>query len=88
MRHANLRAASKAEYGQRDWDVTESEIRTGALQRIADAVEKMSANYTAMQEEHDRYRRWLGEEQIVSEQLRRRVRALKGVVTRLKRGRP
>jgi hypothetical protein len=68
-----------------DKDFTLEQLRTGSLLRIADAVEKMAANYTALQNERDRGLRWYEEERDANAVLRRRIVSLRGHITRLKR---
>lgn len=61
------------------------DIQIGAIQRIADATEKMAANYIAIQEDRDRYKRWYNEQNDRIIGLSRRISALQGVITRLKK---
>lgn len=77
----SMREASKIEWSSND---SISEINAGSLQRIADATEKMASNYTSLQNSLDNYKRWYGDEQKENESLRRRISALKGVITKLK----
>lgn len=62
-------------------------LKTGALLRIADATEKMAQNYDALlqakksAEEGRNY--WRSE----SERMARRINSLRGVITRMKKGR-
>lgn len=60
-------------------------INCGSLQRIADATERMAGNYTALQNELDRYKAYYRE---LSERLARRdktISNLKGQITKLKK---
>jgi predicted nucleic acid-binding Zn-ribbon protein len=60
-------------------------INCGSLQRIADATERMAGNYTALQNELDRYKTYYRE---LSERLARRdktISSLKGQITKLKK---
>jgi hypothetical protein len=82
---ANLRDASKQTYATRSHVATESEIKTGCLQRIADATELMAKSHAELErslrlarEERDRAQRWLKHEE-------NKTRALRGVITKLKK---
>lgn len=66
---------------------THQEIQTGAIQRVADAAEKMAQNYDALVSERDRYRQWWKEEVARRGQRERSITALRGVITKLKKGR-
>jgi hypothetical protein len=60
-------------------------IKLGCLMRIADASEKMASNYTQLQNDRDCYKRWYNEEREAKEKLNRTIKALRGVITKLKR---
>lgn len=60
-------------------------VQLGAVLRIADATEAMARNHTSLVEEKERYRRWYGEEQARNAKLWRRLNAMRGVITRLKK---
>lgn len=85
------RDASRKNYGDRPKDEAKlglEQINTGSFMRIADAVEKMSVNYTQMQRELeyakeslDRYRK------MYTKQLNSN-RSLRGVITKLKNRKP
>lgn len=60
-------------------------INVGSLQRIADATEKMASNYTFLQNERDKYERWYKQERASNERMARRISALQGVITRMKK---
>lgn len=78
----NQRDASRQNWSSSN---TVEEINSGCLQRIADATEKMAMNYTTLLNERDRYYKWYMEQQEVKEKLYRRISALKGVITRMKK---
>lgn len=61
------------------------QIQLGCLQRIADATEKMAGNYDALIHDRDLYKRWYNEERERNARLERRIRSLRGVITRMKR---
>ena len=63
---------------------TIDDINTGSLQRIADALEVMEQNYSALIREWDDYERRWRSERAIAEGLERRIRSLKGVITRLR----
>lgn len=64
----------------------DTNIQLGCLMRIADASEKMASNYTQLQNDRDLYKRWYNEERDAKEKLYRTIKALRGVITKLKRG--
>lgn len=82
-----LRDESKKSWSARDVVPTEGELRLGALQRIADACEKMTVNFQSLtlananlSDEAKRLREAVGT-------LERRLRAQRAATTRAKRGR-
>lgn len=83
----NNREASRKEWRVEDFmgKATRAEIDSGSLQRIADATEKMAANYDALRAERDRFERWYKEERERKERAQRSNIALRGVITRLRR---
>lgn len=64
---------------------TNEDINSGSLQRIADAVEKMAGNYTQLQNDRDYYRTLAADKSKAIEKLSRKISALKGVITKLKK---
>lgn len=64
------------------------QIQTGALQRIADATEKMAQSYTDLQKEHDRWKQRAINSEADYERMKanfeRRISAINGVITRMK----
>ncbi len=85
MKH---REGSRADFNTAGWNPTIQEINTGSLQRIADASEKMAANWITLTTERDRYKQWYENErdgrQRETARLLNVIRALRGVITRLK----
>lgn len=81
----NQREASKQEWTTGEGVPELTRINSGSLQRIADGVEKMAANWSAMSSERERYERWYREELKRREHAERRITSLRGVITRLKR---
>lgn len=78
----NQRDASRQNWNCRN---TVEDINSGCLQRIADATEKMASNYTALQNDRDMYKRWYNQHREEKEGLYRKISALKGVITKLKK---
>ena len=76
------REDSRREYSSAQSD---SDLRLGCLQRIADAVELTAKNYVAMQSDRDHCKRLFEAERMWRKRLERRVNALRGVITRLQR---
>jgi hypothetical protein len=65
--------------------ITTEEIQVGALQRIADATEVMAKNHQNLIDERDRYKRRYEYEQKENQRMARRIAALQGVITKLKK---
>ncbi|VVE53383.1 hypothetical protein PCO31111_04885 [Pandoraea communis] len=63
---------------------TREEVNTGALMRIADATEAMAKNHIQLQRDHDMYKRWYEKEYERRLGLERQLRALRGVISRMK----
>ena len=78
-----LRQVSREEWHS-PMPATIEAISAGSLQRIADAVEVVAKNYNALRDERDRYERWYKEERERTARLHLRIRALRGVITKLK----
>ena len=64
---------------------TLEEIKVGSLQRIADAAELMAQNHAQLIRERDNYKRWYEAALDRRHSLERRVAALRGVITKMKR---
>ncbi len=77
-----LREASKDTWNSKD---TLDEINAGSLQRIADATETMAKSYNWMEDDRNWYRDAFREEQDKVCRFKRRVSALRGVITKLKK---
>lgn len=60
------------------------DVQLGCLQRIADATEKMAANYVKMENDLAMYKRWYDNEHELSLKKERSISALKGQITKLK----
>lgn len=80
----NYRDATKANWGTSDDKLTLEQVNTGCLLRIADAIEKMASNYQRMENELAMYKRRHNEEKEYKERHWRTIRAMKGVITKLK----
>jgi hypothetical protein len=66
--------------------ITREDINAGSLQRIADAVEAVAKNYTAIINERERLKQRLANEEACSARLVRSNNALRGVIKRMKGG--
>lgn len=64
------------------------QIQLGCLQRIADATELMAKNHDQLVADRDRYQRWYDQQRERSLRLERSNAALRGVITKMKKGRP
>jgi hypothetical protein len=64
---------------------TIDDLQLGCLQRIASATEAMSKNFLSMSSELDRYKRWYEDEKKRRAGIALSNRALRGVITRLKK---
>ena len=64
---------------------TSDQIKIKSLQRIADACELMAKSHAQLVSDRDMYERWYREGKETSEWMANRIRALKGVITRMKR---
>ena len=82
----SLREASRKEWSSREFKPTEGELRLGALQRIADATEKMAVNWQSLTTALERERESSARYRARAERLERRLRAQKAATTRAKRG--
>lgn len=73
-------------HSKQDWNSenTIEAINAGSLQRIADATEKMSANYVNLQNDLDRYKRWYSERCEVVSKKNKTISSLRGQITKLK----
>jgi hypothetical protein len=79
--------ASQREQSRKEWAGTDTveDINSGCFQRIADACEKMAGNHIALQNDLDLYKRWYTEAMNKNDILQRRINAMKGVITKLKK---
>ena len=78
------------EHSRENWHaangpITNEQLKVGCLQRIADATEVMAANYVRMQNNLDQYKRWYNREKESGQRMARRISALQGVITRMKK---
>jgi glycine/D-amino acid oxidase-like deaminating enzyme len=82
----NLREASRDLWAANSESfVTTEEITLGSILRIADATEKMAANYTQLQNNKERYEKLYHLKVSEINKLYRRISALRGVITRQKK---
>lgn len=84
MEFKYYRAESKKDYGTHSEKLSIEQIQTGALLRIADAVELMAQNYTAMQNDVKFYKERCNQLRVEIERLNRKNAALRGHLTKLK----
>lgn len=90
-RHVSYKEESKLDYGKSRDDspgkgcATHEQLIVGSLQRIADASELMASNYTALQENRDWWKQTANDRLARAEKAERRITALKGVITKMKR---
>jgi hypothetical protein len=87
-----MSAANYREKSRQDWHrtiggegATDAEIQLGALQRIADAAEKMAASYDTMRNSRDYWQRRAEDQSAEIGRMVGSIRALRGVITRMKR---
>lgn len=81
----NQREASRNNWRLNGEHATVEEINAGSLQRIADAVEKMTKRWDDLVRDRDAYKAMHEREQNTRRRIERRVIALRGHITRLKR---
>lgn len=81
----NLKAASRNEWGTTLSNPTLEEIRTGALQRIADATELMAQNYRRLQEQADTMSRLCRDYRRTIARLERANNGRKGAIASLRK---
>ena len=88
MGHKSFREESKRDYGRvTDAGLNKDELQLGALLRIADATEVMAQNHVKLQNERDMYARWYKDSKARGERMARRIAALQGVITKMKKAR-
>ena len=89
MTFKKFRDESRREYGtETEGGVSLDQMNAGSLQRIADATDVMAQNHIRLQSDLAQYKRWYNEEREQNRQLERRIRSLKGVITRLRKTTP
>lgn len=64
---------------------THEEVNVGSLQRIADACELMATNYIQLQRNEKYWKERAEENEACAKKAQRRIVALKGVITKLKK---
>lgn len=79
-----LREVSKNTFTTQSGSGSHDEIRTGCLQRIADSVDGMAANWNRMASDLEREIRWRMENQAEINRLKRVIIALRGAMTKKK----
>jgi len=78
------------ERSKQEWtgNPNRDDINAGSLQRIADATEKMAQRYDDLLSSREYYKARCADLERRNNSLLRRLAALRGVITRLKRTRP
>jgi DNA anti-recombination protein RmuC len=79
---ANQREASRQNWKCND---TIEEINSGSLQRIADSLEKMEKPFKQLLVDAQQYEKWYRSEAESNRKLTRRISALQGVITKMKK---
>lgn len=80
-----LKQLSRAFYNSNGENPAHTELQTGALQRIADATELMAKRYQDLIDDRDRYKQNYYSSLAEKDKLYRRIAALQGVITKLKK---
>lgn len=80
---SNMREASKNTWASNS---SVEHINCGSLQRIADATEKMAANYDQMRLDRDWQKARADRNSATNQRLRNRIAGLRGYIKRMKRG--
>lgn len=78
----SLRDESREQYKQNGEIISLQELKTGCLQRIADAVERMCVDRVKLERDVDMYKKLWTAAVNDRDQLERSNAALRGVVTR------
>ena len=78
------------EESRREWTpngrpTDREDIKAGCLQRIADATEVMAKNHAQLVRDKEWYERRYKEGQASGQRMARRISALQGVITRMKK---
>ena len=79
---ATMRESSRGHWNSQD---TIEDINCGSLQRIADATELMAKNYQSLINDRDNYQKWYRERGERIDGLNRKISALRGQITKLKK---
>lgn len=83
--HKDFRDESRKSYGSAREQITIEEIKVGALLRLADSIERMEKPYVQLLNDVERFRKRLREEKAENVILTRRIAALQGVITKMKK---
>lgn len=89
MPFKSFRKESRSEYGremQENEHFSLEQLNTGAFLRIADAVEKMSVNHDQLMRTAEYYQAQYKFSRQEISSLNRQISALKGVITKMKKG--
>ncbi len=87
MTHRSYKEESRKDWGLADPSgaMTVERIQLGAVLRIADATEKMAQRHTELIAQRDHYKERAESSDRYASMLERRVSALKGQITKLKK---
>jgi hypothetical protein len=88
MAHKSWKGQSKLDYwteGLESEGLPREQVQTGAIMRIADAVELMAKNHGQLIEERDRYKRWYEEARERAMKYRHSIAGLRGALGRAQR---
>ena len=86
MAHTSYRAESRKNYGTTSTGpIDTNQLKTGAMLRIADAIEIMAKRHTDLIDERDRYKRWYETAVASFSSAMRSNAALRGQITKLKK---
>lgn len=85
IKFKSFREESKTNWGvtiEEREPLTDDQLRTGAMLRMADATEKIAADYDAMRRDRDNYREWHKQGNADKAKLYKTISALQGVITK------
>jgi hypothetical protein len=69
----------------RESPLTDEQIRTGALLRIAESLETLAADRDKLQRERDNYKKWMNDYMQTLDRRNRQIAGLYGYIGRLKK---
>lgn len=81
----DYREQSRTSWGTEATSLTLEQLNAGAILRIADATEKMATNHVKLQNDYDYMRKDRDRYRERAERAERKITAMKGVITKLKK---